>query len=196
MIGSIAQRITAKMVELKIVDSADEDCYIYGLELLLAKSVVIATIFVISIIIDAVIPSLLFTFLYILLRQYTGGFHCQTAEKCILLSILIYVIFAIISKTDILYKHFVVTISILVVSYIVILIFSPLADANKEIDEDEVIKYRKISIYIGSAMLFVTIISYITGARSIFTSVYFSLIADAILLLIAIIKKRRKRICS
>lgn len=193
MINHMAQKIATKMINVNIVESEDEEFYVYGLELLLSKAIVLFVIAVIAIVIQLIIPSIIFTFLYLLLRQYTGGFHCQTAERCIFLSIVIYLLFAAICKTDLTYAN----LSMLImsfISYIAILMFSPLADANKEIDDEEKKKYRRIAIFIGSTMLVVTVLSFITNVSSVFVSVSFSLIADAILLIIAIFKKRRSGI--
>lgn len=193
MINHMAQKIATKMINVNIVESEDEEFYVYGLELLLSKAIVLFVIAVIAIVIQLIIPSIIFTFLYLLLRQYTGGFHCQTAERCIFLSIVIYLLFAAICKSDLTYAN----LSMLImsfISYIAILMFSPLADANKEIDDEEKKKYRRIAIFIGSTMLVVTVLSFITNVSSLFVSVSFSLIADAILLIIAIFKKRRSGI--
>lgn len=193
MINHMAQKIATKMINVNIVESEDEEFYVYGLELLLSKAIVLFVIAVIAIVIQLIIPSIIFTFLYLLLRQYTGGFHCQTAERCIFLSIVIYLLFVAICKSDLTYAN----LSMLVmsfISYIAILMFSPLADANKEIDDEEKKKYRRIAIFIGSTMLVVTVLSFITNVSSVFVSVSFSLIADAILLIIAIFKKRRSGI--
>ena len=81
------------------------------------------------------------------------------------------------------------------ISYIVLFAFSPLADANKEIDDYEKKKYRNISIIIGSLMLVLTVLLFVINYHSLFISVSFSLIADAILLIIAIMKERREKTC-
>ena len=190
----MAQKLSKQMIDKNIVENEDEECYVYGLELLLSKMIVLSVIGIIAIITNLVIPSAIFTFLYLLLRQYTGGFHCKTAERCIALSVIIYIIFAAIYKSNFTYSDIIMLI-MSVISYITVWIFSPLADANKEIDDNEKIKYRKISIFIGSIMFVVTILSFITNMNSIFVSVSFSLISDAILLIIAIMKKRRNEIC-
>lgn len=114
MINRMAQKIATKMINVNIVESEDEECYVYGLELLLSKAIVLSVIAVIAIVIQMIIPSIIFTFLYLLLRQYTGGFHCQTAERCIFLSIVIYLLFAAICKSDLTYTN----LSMLVMSFI------------------------------------------------------------------------------
>ena len=194
MIDNMAKKIAVKMVRSKIVESEDEECYVYGLELLLSKIVVLSAIGIIAIIIKLIIPSIAFTFLYLLLRQYTGGFHCKTAERCISLSIAIYISFAIISKIGLKYLGLIMLVMSFI-SYIVLFAFSPLADANKEIDDYEKKKYRNISIIIGSLMLVLTVLLFVINYHSLFISVSFSLIADAILLIIAIMKERREKTC-
>lgn len=193
MINHLAQKIATKMVNTNIVEYEDKECYIYGLELLLSKIIVLCAIALIALITQLIIPSIVFTFLYLLLRQYTGGFHCQKAEMCIILSIIIYIIFVSIFKFDLIHSE----ISLLtgsIASYISIVVFSPLADANKEIDENERKKYRRISIFLGSTMLIVILYSFFMNTHSMFVSVSCSLIADAILLIMAILKKRREKI--
>lgn len=64
MIDNMAKKIAVKMVRSKIVESEDEECYVYGLELLLSKIVVLSAIGIIAIIIKLIIPSIAFTFLY------------------------------------------------------------------------------------------------------------------------------------
>lgn len=193
MVHNMAQKIATKMINMNIVELDDRECYIYGLELLLSKMIVLSVIALIALITHLLIPSIIFTFLYLLIRQYTGGFHCQTAEMCIFLSIIIYVIFAVVFKFNLIHSE----ISLLtasLASYIAIIAFSPLADANKEIDNDEVKKYRKISIFLGSTMLTAILCSFFMNAHSLFVSVSCPLIADAILLIIAILKKGREKL--
>lgn len=191
MVNNLARIIATKMVNKKIVENEDKECYIYGLELLISKVIVLSIIFIIAIGIKLIIPSIIFTFFYLLLRQYTGGFHCQTAERCICLSIVIYIIYAYICKCE-LNNHFIIIFIMSVVSYISILVFSPLADANKEIDDYEKDKYRKIAIILGSIMFVIEILSFILNYHYIFVSIAFSLLADAILLVIAILQRERR----
>lgn len=192
MVNHLAETFATKMVIKKIIDIDDKECYVYGLELLISKIIVFGVILVISIITQTIIPSIIFTSSYIFLRQYSGGYHCKTAEMCMLVSIFIYLIFLITLKLSLLYLD-IYLLGLSAISYFIVLLFSPLADANKEIDDDEKKKYKTISLIFASIMMLTIVICFFINIHFVFISVSCSLIADAILLLMAIIKRRRKR---
>lgn len=192
MVNHLAETFATKMVIKKIIDIDDKECYVYGLELLISKIIVFGVILVISIITQTIIPSIIFISSYIFLRQYSGGYHCKTAEMCMLVSIFIYLIFLITLKLSLLYLD-IYLLGLSAISYFIVLLFSPLADANKEIDDDEKKKYKTISLIFASIMMLTIVICFFINIHFVFISVSCSLIADAILLLMAIIKRRRKR---
>lgn len=190
MVNHLAELYATKMVAEKIIDMDDKECYVYGLELLLSKIIVLSIILVIALITGTIIESVIFTFFYLFIRQYSGGYHCKTAEICMMVSVFIYLLFLTIIRLNVLINSFMIAIS--VISYFIILLYSPLADANKEIDDKEKKKYRIISFIIASVMMIMIVICFFTNTRGVFISVSCSLIADAILLLLAILKKGRK----
>lgn len=191
MVNHLAETFATKMVIKKIIDIDDKECYVYGLELLISKIIVFGVILVISIITQTIIPSIIFISSYIFLRQYSGGYHCKTAEMCMLVSIFIYLIFLITLKLSLLYLD-IYLLGLSAISYFIVLLFSPLADANKEIDDDEKKKYKTISLIFASIMILSIAVCFFLEIHFVFISISCSLIADAIFLLLAIIKKRRE----
>lgn len=92
MFKILADESALLLISHKIIDEENRDAYTYGLELFFEKAFLYAIIFIIAIFTKTILFSIAFIVTYKALRQYTGGFHCKTAEMCLVISILIYLI--------------------------------------------------------------------------------------------------------
>lgn len=185
MFKILADESALLLISHKIIDEENRDAYTYGLELFFEKAFLYAIIFIIAIFTKTILFSIAFIITYKALRQYTGGFHCKTAEMCLVISILIYLIALLIFLFKPRALEFILATGT-IVSAIVIFIFSPIENANRPLDIAEKKKYRIISIGITAVAAIAVALSYNMGFHAIFYSFSFSLTADAVMIILSL----------
>lgn len=189
MYKNIADSLATLLSANKIIDINKQEAYSYGLELFLFKFTLYIIILIISLLTDSFLISLVFTASYMLLRQYTGGYHCKTPEACMLTSILIYtfMLFLYNLKLNTLSLLFFV---INTVSYLIIILKAPIENENNPLDTVEIKKYRILSIITSTLLTVLSMLSFIFDFKEFAFPISYTLTADAVLLLIS---PRRKK---
>lgn len=186
----LSEYITLCLVNHKIIDIKDREYYTYGLELLLSKAVFFATVFVLSLLTNSLILSMLFLGAYMSLRQYTGGYHCKSSELCFLLSVFIYLLMTLTYKLSLPKADWVLFFASLA-SLPVIAVFSPIASDNNPITTEEKIKYKRISVVMSLVYMAITFLALYFHLTVLFYAVSWSLAADAVLMVFT--KTRREK---
>lgn len=183
MLRKLSESITRLLITNDIVSDENREAYIYGLELLFPQIIFYVGILVIAVFTNTILLSILFVITYKALRQYTGGYHCKSAEICLVVSVLIYLmlLFLFYFNSEIVDMSL-ITVSI--ISSIIIFRFSPIEDKNKPLDNIEKIKYRKLSVIVTIIAIFLVMISFFLNYREIFYAVAWSLSVDAVLILL------------
>ena len=189
MYKHLAESLATLLAANKIIDIDQQENYSYGLELFLFKFTLYAIILIISLITNSVWISLIFTFSYMLLRQHTGGFHCKSAEACMVTSILIYLLMLILYHTGI-YTYSLLLIALNLISYLVIFVFAPIENENNPLENSEIKTYRLLSIIISSVFIISGIVLHQLGLYNYIFPISFAMTADAVLILIT---PRRKK---
>ena len=190
MIKSLAHCIVNKIAANMPIDMDIAECYEYGLELLISKIVITSIIVLCGLLTDSLLVSILFSGAFTFLRQYTGGYHCKSAEKCIVVSVLIYLSFLIVYRLS--SNHFSVIILVgTVISLFIIILMAPIASENKPITHDDEKKYRIIARITATVLLGFAFCSFFAKLNVIFYTSSWALIADAILLLLNFVNTRR-----
>ncbi len=185
MFRKMSERIAGLLIANDIVSDENRDAYIYGLELLIPQILFYIGLLVISLFTKTLLLSLLFVVTYKVLRQYTGGFHCKSAEACLVVSVLIYLILLLLFNFRLaIVDMLLITVSI--TASVILFRFSPVEDKNKPLDDIEKIKYRRLSVIVTILAIFLIIISFFLNLRKIFYAVAWSLSADAVLILLTI----------
>lgn len=195
MFDRLADDISLLLVNHNVISNDDRESYIYGLKLFLPKVTLYLIIFIIALVLKAALVSTLFILMYMGLRKYTGGYHCKTAEICLLFSILIYLIFIFLfslDKSEIKYGLMIASI----ISLIVILIFSPIENENRPLENIEKNNYRVKSIVIATMVFSITVTAFLFEANIIFYSGSWSLTADAVLIVLNLRRKNGEKIST
>ena len=130
-----------------------------------------------------------------LLRQYSGGYHCKTAETCMIVSIFMYLIFLLLYKLD--YDN--VKIFFLISSFISLLpitIFSPVENINNPLTIKEKNKYHIIAIIIAVILTAIMLIGYFVNINDIFYATSYALTADAVLIILGLRRSKNEEVCN
>lgn len=196
MLKNLADEMSIKMVANKTIDIDDRECYAYGLELLFSKVIFYVVTLILSFLTGAFAATLVFIVAYMWLRKYSGGYHCNTSEMCLLLSIIIVMINILIYKLSIDFINdatLIVWITAAVMAYIIILIFSPVASPNKPITSDERKKYKIITMLISSVIMTVAILSFYFKWYIAFFQLSYAIIIDSALIILTFLNKGGER---
>ena len=184
MLKSIAEEVTVVMAANDIIKTEEMEAYTYGLELLIPKVILYVVILVFSLITDTFLMSVAFVILLMSLRRYSGGFHCKTAEICVIVSFLMYLL-AIFGYEFVSFIPNMVYGVSTVLSSVIVLIFSPVEDKNRPLDETEKKLYRQKAMIALSFILILEFASLILEFRALSYLSACSLTANAVLILLS-----------
>lgn len=192
MFKNIADDAAIMLISHNIIAEEKREAYTYGFELFFEKIFFYGIVLTIALLTKTIVFSLLFMISYKMLRQYTGGFHCKTAEMCLAFSVLIYLIILLLYIAKSNKAEFVLAISSFV-SVIIIFIFSPIESVNRPLETNEKKMYRRLSILISAIIALIAIVSYRLSIPALFYSTSCSLTADAVLILFALRRCKNER---
>lgn len=156
MISSAANNITNYLICKKVIKDDDREIYQYGFEQVFSSLLNIATMLLLGIILGKIYQSLVLILSFMALRSYSGGYHANTPLQCYLLTVMS--ISAALSIMKFITIDRFICLGLLVLSSVVILLFSPIGTKNKPLDEIEKIIYRKKTIIVWSVETCVAIV--------------------------------------
>lgn len=81
MIVKLSKLITKVLLNQKSISEKDIDIYQYGIEITISSLLNIALIVIVSLITNSLFSGLIFLSTFILLRQFTGGYHAESYFK-------------------------------------------------------------------------------------------------------------------
>lgn len=149
MIRLLSSRLADFLCEKSIIPEEDKEIYIYGNELLISSLIGIALVCIVGIILGEFLSTLVFLIVFVINRQFSGGYHASTFFKCSLIFLCDFLVVLFISKMMLLYYSPFVWISLTVVHLAVIIDLAPMENKNKPISPDERTKGRKKIIIIS-----------------------------------------------
>ena len=143
MVNYLVERIIEFQKKYEIINDEEKDIYQVGYELLISKSLSILMMIIIGIIQNNLVIVLGFTCIFASLRQYSGGYHFNTAEKCILFSVLLCVLGLPLMEFLMKKSNGNLLLLIEFCSIAIIWKCSPIPSKNKGLSANEIIKYGK-----------------------------------------------------
>lgn len=170
-----------KLLKYNVINKEQLEIYLYGFELIFSFLISTITIFTIGILLNQVIPTIVFLLFFILIRRYTGGYHANTYLKCQIYTIssYIFVIFAsLFLHIDDLFFPI-----LLLVGIITIIAIGPIENPNKQLTEQEKRKHKKTGIFL---FLSAGIIGYIMNCfyLNISSTIFYTLFLIILLMII------------
>lgn len=172
MFTYISEKTVNRLIKKNVIDENDYEIYQYGLEQFFTTILNITTVVVIGFLFGELWQGLLFVIAFMALRSYAGGYHEPTPIRCYLLTTLI--IALSLSAIKYIKINTFACVGLLVMSGIVILLFSPSESANKPLDDIEYIIYRRKALVIWFVEISIAVIflflNYMEVARCIVMS--------------------------
>lgn len=190
MLNKIARQISTKLLKQKVIPIDMFDIYVYGFELIISFTFSVSLIFLIGVVSNNIIPTILFTLAFVLLRSSTGGYHANTYLMCLVVTVFTYCCVVFLAEVfNVPLGGYLV---LLIVGTPLLLVFSPIEHPNKPIAEKNRYKFKIFSTLIFSVFT-------ISGAictlfDNTFADVlFFTLIADLLLMFINNFRKGGKK---
>jgi accessory gene regulator B len=181
MLKKLVNRIAFLLEHNQIIEENDIEICSYGLELMLNNIITIFLLLLAGTLLKTIEFTIIFTVIFISVKRYTGGFHCKTYGKCLMVTMLVYIL--VMVPALILSKEIQLIIGIIFLTYSVIKIYitDPIVSINRPKTEDEIERCRRNKDKIITLILFIELILLIVGRMtSVFFVIAVSLMAIAI----------------
>ena len=149
------------MEENGIIESEDEELYIYGLEIVQVKLIAGILAFVLSIFIRTTLFLCLLLVFLIPIRKYAGGIHAKSKWVCLVISEAVLVIAELAYKFNF-YSEISNAIMLLLGS-VMIIIKSPYESVNHRLTDGQRKKYRRISYVLCLSYLLIYLLLHMLG---------------------------------
>lgn len=149
MISFLGKSITLFLLRNNIIEKEKTPVYEYGFEVMISTMIGFCLIFTAGFLLNELASAMIFYAMFIIVRQYTGGYHANSHLKCKLtmLSLCLYVLIAV--KYYISLFTFIWNFIFLITYCAVVLIFAPVEHVNAPMTDDLKKRNKIISIIIA-----------------------------------------------
>lgn len=163
----------------------------YGIEITISSLFNVLLIIIIGLLFGLVIDSIVFLVIFINMRRYTGGYHASTYLRCNTTLCISFTALCFIMKAIIISDYYLVlflTVLIHILSFCIIVIFSPLENENKPLTDNlKRINHIKSIVFSVTAAIVNLILLSFHIIRSVMIALTVLLVA--ILMIIKIVKE-------
>lgn len=180
MLSKTANYLARRLLNNNIIKEDSYDIYVYGFELLISFLFSTFLVIVSGIIIGKPLETLAFLVVFIFLRSYSGGYHAKKYSICTIVTLGVYA--AVILLSSFVNVNIMFYLLLGIVGFILLFLWAPIENPNKEITDKRKILYKWISILLFVIFLVVGIL-FIQLHPLISNAVFFTLCADIILML-------------
>lgn len=164
----------------------NREVVIYGIEILISDVVNLFVVLLTGLVFGRVLCSLVFFASFAALRERTGGYHADTHLKCnIVLAINTILVMLVIKWFSAKDNIVVIVIAAAVLSGIVILVFAPVDNVNKKIDDSYKRKLKKQSIIAWGVMSIGIVFVVLIGLCDYSLAIASGMLSTAIALLVS-----------
>ena len=174
--------ITDTLIEGKVIKAEERNLYLYCFGTVIELTANLVSTLIIGALLGKLVTALLFMLVFIPMRSTAGGYHCETAGKCYVLSMTVYLAVILTYKYISAIPLYVCTL-ICAIDFAAIIILSPVVSSNKPFTTKEKIKNRRISIVLS--LIYIIVILVMLNCKSIYAFVIFESFTAAVVSIIA-----------
>lgn len=189
MFDTMSEFITDTLIEGEVIKSEERNLYLYCFGTLIEMTVNLVTTFIIGALLGKIVATLFFMLIFIPLRSTAGGYHCETAGKCYLLSMAVYLV-VILTYDFVLIIPSYICVLICVIDFVVIILLSPIVSHNKPFTAKEKIRNRRISVILS--LIYITAILVMLNSKIVYAFVVLESLTAAVVSMIAGFIKYKK----
>lgn len=191
MITTLAQYIAGCLLRNNIIDGEKLDIYIYGFEVMISSISGILIALVLGLAFSQLLECIVFLFIFISMRSYCGGYHADTYLKCnaiFAVTITAVMLLVKLAPQYPMYAHLLIG----VFSLVTVIVFAPVENKFKPLDDAEKKKCKLISVLLSLLFSVSTILlDFIVFQLSIVVDA--ALLIVAVSMMIEMIRKRGER---
>lgn len=147
----IAEHITQKLIALSVIEEGDRELYRYGFFLLLSSVLYLIVAVIFGSAFGVLWESILFYFLFSILREYAGGIHAKTEQGCMLSTILALLLSISGIRSMMQAELSSAAVVLLLVGCAAVFLLSPLDVPEKQLPADDRRYYRRVSHRLAAA---------------------------------------------
>ena len=186
MLNKVANKLSTTLLMHKVIVEDNYDVYVYGFELLLSFLFSTSIILIAGIIFGYLLETIAFLIVFVSLRSFTGGYHAKTYAVC---SIVTFITFcAVLFLSNLIHITVSLYLILAIVGGIIMMGLVPIQHPNKKITFKQKRKYKVISISLF--FVFISVGVWLNSIEmSLSSTIFFTLIADLLLLFNKIKKK-------
>lgn len=185
----LSHKIGDDLVHSGVVKAEDAEIYIYGINQILVSLFNVSSALIIGMILGVFFEIAIFIVSYIPLRSFAGGYHAKTPLRCYVFSVIMLSLVSVGMKY--LYLTEWVYYAVLLVTALIVVLFSPIEDRNKPLDEIEHKVYKKRAIFILVADILIGFALKLAGLGNLFVAVVYSFVVLSVMLLLGWVKNKR-----
>lgn len=188
--------ITNRLLINDSINADDGELYTYGFFIFLSNIFYFLITILIGLIFNVFLESLIFYLTFQLIRIYAGGYHAKTETLCQIYSTISILLSIVLIKLLILYQNNIIEIilsGLTIITFLVILLLSPLDTAEKPINEIEYKYFKKMSILIAVILILILGFSIYKNYVFLFVPISISFLLESILLIAGKIKQMRRK---
>lgn len=186
MFDRVSEKITENIVKSGTVVSDEKELYLFGVQQGLTILLNIGTTVAVSLLLGVFWQIILFTVAYMALRSFAGGYHASTPQRCYVLSTLITIIVSLLIKY--VFLHIFICIGLLIFAGTIIIVFSPIGNENKSLDDLEKTVYKRKAVIICIIEILTAVVFLCLNLLSATVCLMWTLVSVSIMMIVSAFK--------
>ncbi len=171
MFTYLSDSLTDFLIGKNVIDD-DREIYQYGFEQFFTTLLNIVTMLLLGIMFGKIYQSIVLTISFMTLRPYSDGYHASTPLRCYILTAVS--ISATLSIMKFIAINRFICLGMLILSSLVIILFSPIGTENKLLDEIEKIVYSKKTTIVWGVEACVALLFIVSNITEIHITIVFA----------------------
>ena len=150
MLATIAARLTDQLYFRCPLDPSKKAIYEYGIQLSLSTLASMCSIVLLGLLFKNPASAFIFLGVFFFLRLFSGGYHAPTYTRCFLLTNSVYLTVVGTSYWIVHFQLYHLLPVIVVASYVVVMVLSPIRNKHHPLSEKTYRKNRKIAVVLAA----------------------------------------------
>ena len=178
----LAEQLTQQLIRSSVVEEGDAELYSYGLFLVISWLYSFLITVSTGLFTGIVWESILFYFVFILLRTYAGGIHAKTELSCTTLTTVVLIASVIGIRYISSLESYTYSFLLLAVGSFCIVILCPVDSKEKPLDAREKKRYRAICIIMVFLCVLIALLAKHFCLQRVFCAIVCGIFLEALLL--------------
>lgn len=191
MLSILAKKMSSFFIRHGMVKEENREIYDYSFEILISSIVNLGMILILSIVFHSFLNTCFFLLSFSLMRANTGGYHANTHWACILTLGMVYVLYLFGLKLILPHLLIYIIPTMCFVEIILILWLAPIEDSHKKLNKEEMVKFRKRSVFILIILEVCVLVTVIMKEMEWGYSITFGILSVSLSLLVEKIKQKK-----